>query len=494
MLSLPLRAPRFAPCFVLACSLLGLLARAQELPPLQERVAVPILGPDRDATAQPYCVQLPAGHRDEAWVPLLLLWPHGAGDLAAAQALLRDVGSEAARAGFVVVAPFAGAGAKGSTIERHRALFAELRRSFRIAQGGMHAAAAGDIAGAVAAVLAQRHQFQTFTALAPARDEELAGLRRQPARRVVVLPAAAAADAAARGRHWQELFAARALAGPAGDVACTLDDFHDAAANGDEARYFAILPDDAVFLGTDASERWTGAAFRAFALPYFQRGEAWTYVPLQRHVTLAPGGELAWFDELLDNEGYGTCRGSGVLVRRAGRWVLQHYDLTIPIPNDLAAAFAARIRSFTDGLPPTATTVVFVRHAEKADQSKDPELSMAGAQRAEALVRTLRDVPIDAVWHTEYRRTAATVAPLCAARGLTANVLPAADLAGLARTLRQLPPGQTVVVCGHSNTIPELIELLGGTRPVIADDRFDGLYVLTRTADAMRLLTLGYGP
>ena len=135
------------------------------------------------------------------------------------------------------------------------------------------------------------------------------------------------------GRHFAALHATRALAGPAAAIAQALDDFHDAAANGDEDRYFALLPDDAVFLGTDASERWTGAEFRRFALPYFQRPEAWTYVPLQRHVTVLADGDHACFDELLDNDGYGLCRGSGVLVQRDGRWVLQLYDLSIPMPS-----------------------------------------------------------------------------------------------------------------------------------------------------------------
>jgi phosphohistidine phosphatase SixA len=329
------------------------------------------------------------------------------------------------------------------------------------------------------------------TLLEAANESELAGLRRLPARTITVL---GDADAAARQRHFAALHGSRALTGPAAAIAQGLDDFHDAAANGDEDRYFALLPDDAVFLGTDASERWTGAEFRRFALPYFQRPEAWTYVPLQRHVTVLADGEHACFDELLDNDGYGLCRGSGVLVRRDGRWVLQLYDLSIPMPNDLAAAFAQRIRAFTDGLPSTATTVILVRHAEKGAEGDDPALSEAGRLRAEALVRTLRDVPIDAVWHSEYQRTALTVAPLCAARGLQPTVAKAADSAALARTLKRLPAGQTVLVCGHSNTLPALVAALGGGEVKVADDAFDGLFVVTRSPDGVRVLRLAYGP
>ncbi len=71
---------------------------------------------------------------------------------------------------------------------------------------------------------------------------------------------------------------------------------------------------------------------------------------LARHVRLASGNALAWFDETLDNSSYGICRGRGVLALRGERWVLQHCDLSVPIPNDLARAFAQRIRAHGDGL------------------------------------------------------------------------------------------------------------------------------------------------
>lgn len=464
-----------APLFVS----LAAFARAQELPPLQ----------DVPAGAGPaMVVQRPAAHDDATWAPLLVLWTRD-GDLAAARAAVAMIGEDAARAGFVVVAP--AVAPKTAVGQRLSPWFAELRRTFRIAGGGLHTATLDDVAGTAALVLAHRHQFQSVTVLAAANDAELAGLRRLPSRRIVVL---ADADAPARQRHFAALRSACERTGPAAAIARTLDDFHDAAANGDEARYFAVLPDDAVFLGTDASERWTGAEFRAFALPYFQRPEAWTYVPVQRHVVLAQDGEHATFDELLDNDGYGLCRGSGAMVRRDGRWVLQLYDLSIPMPNDLAAAFAQRIRAFTDGVAMPATTVILVRHAEKADDGKDPELSEAGRQRAVALAKALRFLPIDAVWHSEYRRTAATVLPLCEARGLQPTEAKAADTAGLVRTLQRLPAGRTVLVCGHSNTVPAMAQALGGDRVEIPDDRFDTLVVLTRSGGEVRTLVLGYGP
>ena len=132
-------------------------------------------------------------------------------------------------------------------------------------------------------------------------------------------------------------------------IAAVLDDFHAAASAADEERYFDHLAPRATFLGTDASERWTKEEFRAFAHPYFARGQGWTYRATSRHVTVA--GETAWFDEALENASYGECRGSGVLRLHDGAWKIEQYNLTIPIPNELAEDFVARIRALGSGEP-----------------------------------------------------------------------------------------------------------------------------------------------
>lgn len=128
----------------------------------------------------------------------------------------------------------------------------------------------------------------------------------------------------------------------------TLNQLHDAASKADGKRYFPLFSDDAVYIGTDASERWTLKQFRAFAEPYFNKGTGWTYKPRSRHVVIAdvPCKCVAWFDELLDSESYGTSRGTGVLVRKNGSWKISQYALTFPIPNDLAKGMTAEIRSF----------------------------------------------------------------------------------------------------------------------------------------------------
>lgn len=136
-----------------------------------------------------------------------------------------------------------------------------------------------------------------------------------------------------------------AIGEPDAEVEATLDAFHHAAATGDEHRYFAILPEDAVFLGTDPGERWTGSEFKKFAMPYFQRDAAWIYEPRERWITVPAGGRWAYFDEMLHNDAYGTCRGSGVCERRDDGWVILQYNLSIPVPNDLAGDLVARIRA-----------------------------------------------------------------------------------------------------------------------------------------------------
>jgi ketosteroid isomerase-like protein len=127
-------------------------------------------------------------------------------------------------------------------------------------------------------------------------------------------------------------------------VAGVLDAFHAAAARADEAAYFALLAPNGVFLGTDATERWGKAAFQAFAHPYFAKGKAWTFTPRDRHIDFSRDGRVAWFDELLDSASYGECRGSGALEKSNGGWQITQYNLSIPMPNDLAKDLVARIR------------------------------------------------------------------------------------------------------------------------------------------------------
>jgi len=132
-------------------------------------------------------------------------------------------------------------------------------------------------------------------------------------------------------------------------VARVLDDFHDAAAKADEARYFGHFAPEGVFLGTDATERWTVEEFRAYARPYFSQGRGWTYTVRTREVDVLPGdGSVAFFDEILWNEKWGVCRGSGVARIVEGEWKICQYNLSVPIPNDLLPEVAERIKAMPE--------------------------------------------------------------------------------------------------------------------------------------------------
>ncbi len=128
------------------------------------------------------------------------------------------------------------------------------------------------------------------------------------------------------------------VAGPETDahasIEAVLDDWHAAAAASDEERYFDHMSEDSVFLGTDATERWTKPEFRAYAHPHFAAGHGWVFRPLRRAVMVAGDGTIAWFDEDLEGAQLGPARGSGVLRRGPdGVWRIAHYVLSLTIPN-----------------------------------------------------------------------------------------------------------------------------------------------------------------
>lgn len=112
-----------------------------------------------------------------------------------------------------------------------------------------------------------------------------------------------------------------------------LDAWHLAAAEGDFDGYFGLMADDAMFLGTDKTERWTKSEFQEFAKPHFEDGKAWAFTSTTKYVYFNEEQNLAWFDELLDTW-MGTCRGSGVLVLTQDGWKIQQYNLTLTIDND----------------------------------------------------------------------------------------------------------------------------------------------------------------
>ena len=112
-----------------------------------------------------------------------------------------------------------------------------------------------------------------------------------------------------------------------------LDQWHRDVAESDFDAYFEKMSPTAIFIGTDASENWTIQQFKEFAKPHFDKKKTWNFKALERNVYLNSNVEIAWFDELLDTW-MGVCRGSGVLSKKNGEWKIEHYVLSIVIPND----------------------------------------------------------------------------------------------------------------------------------------------------------------
>ncbi|MEM9382945.1 MAG: nuclear transport factor 2 family protein [Planctomycetota bacterium] len=124
-----------------------------------------------------------------------------------------------------------------------------------------------------------------------------------------------------------------------------IDEWHQAAAVGDRARYLGHFSPDAVFLGTDATERWDLATFRTYVEEHFRPGSGWTYTPSDRHVEIGPNETIAWFDEKLTSNKYGGLRGTGALRRDGDTWKIAHYSMTFTVPNDVARSVVDIVRA-----------------------------------------------------------------------------------------------------------------------------------------------------
>lgn len=108
-------------------------------------------------------------------------------------------------------------------------------------------------------------------------------------------------------------------------------------------------------------------------------------------------------------------------------------------------------------------TTYVVRHFDTPKGEKDPDLLPQGAARAEALARWFRGKRLCAILVTQYKRTRQTAAPTAAGRSIAIQSYDAADTAGVvARAKASACP---VLIVGHSNTVPDIVEKLGGARP-----------------------------
>jgi hypothetical protein len=118
------------------------------------------------------------------------------------------------------------------------------------------------------------------------------------------------------------------------EINLVLNNWHKAAAEANFNNYFNAMTDDAIFIGTDATENWNKQEFIKFAKPFFDKGKAWSFSTLERNIYFSSDKKTAWFDELLNTQ-MKICRGSGVLVLdEKGNWKIKQYVLSMTIPND----------------------------------------------------------------------------------------------------------------------------------------------------------------
>ncbi|MFK8030370.1 MAG: histidine phosphatase family protein [Gammaproteobacteria bacterium] len=134
------------------------------------------------------------------------------------------------------------------------------------------------------------------------------------------------------------------------------------------------------------------------------------------------------------------------------------------------------------------TIIYLVRHAEKADGSRDPDLNEAGRARSLELADVLSGVEVNSLWSSDYIRTRETLAPLASRRNLAVALYDAGDSEGLVSTVMSESRGSVVVIAGHSNTVPALVDLFEAwpnpvtpatARPNLGHEEYDSLFVVT---------------
>jgi len=170
-------------------------------------------------------------------------------------------------------------------------------------------------------------------------------------------------------------------------------------------------------------------------------------------------------------------------------------------PSRLSRAFCFGVASFVlfiaQTIPGSAQqAIILLRHAEQtpvgAMMDGDPPLNEAGVQRAETFRNLLKDAGINAIFVSQYARSRQTAEPLAQALNLDPQIMPKDDLAALTERLRSQHASDTVLVIGHSDTVPALLKAWGHKQPVeIARTEFNSMwFVVPRTGDEPRVSRL----
>lgn len=193
-----------------------------------------------------------------------------------------------------------------------------------------------------------------------------------------------------------------------------LNAWHKAAARADADAFFGAMSERCIYIGTDKTERWTREELREWAKPYFSRGKAWSFQPVERQVFIGQKGKTAWFNETLETW-MGVCRASGVLekVRKSG-WKIRQYHLSVTVDNGLIhgflsltqpidsadrAAAVTTIQRLFDGMREGDTAKVAQAFAPNAMlTSALPNRPTAKLLKATDFVSAISQKPADQLW------------------------------------------------------------------------------------------------
>ncbi len=172
-------------------------------------------------------------------------------------------------------------------------------------------------------------------------------------------------------------------------------------------------------------------------------------------------------------------------VSRKDHAELKRRPLLAPIWLGVIAALAVLLGVLWGLSAPSVSTFYVIRHAEAEGGVEDPPLSRLGEARAQRLVTLFAGAEpglgLDGIIVTDLRRTQDTVRPLANRLGVPVVALPAGDIEAAVERARQDFAGGRVLMVGHSNTVPELVKELSGTRPrAIGEAEHGRLYIVTR--------------
>lgn len=133
--------------------------------------------------------------------------------------------------------------------------------------------------------------------------------------------------------------------------------------------------------------------------------------------------------------------------------------------------------------------IYVVRHAERADDSADAELSSEGMRRSNNLSALLASAGVSRIFTSERKRTIQTAAPLARALRIESAIVNASDEDALIQRVQASRPADRVLIVGHSNTVPSILRRLGVKETItIPDNEFDNLFIVVPHKDATPVL------